>query len=69
MDEITKGWLMDLSLRHPNSSITLSHQFLDGTDKHECGFIPNNHDGSRVYYDVKKCNAVTIEQKVNKCYS
>jgi hypothetical protein len=42
-----------LAAQHPKASITLSHQFLDGTNKHECGFVPNNYDGSRVYIKVK----------------
>lgn len=53
MDAITKGWIDWWSKQYPNSSITLSHQFLDGTDKHECGFVPNNHDSSSVYVEVK----------------
>lgn len=53
MDAITKGWIKQLSEEHPLTAITLSHQFLDGTDKHECGFVPNNWNYTRLYVDLK----------------
>lgn len=54
MDEITKGWLFDLSGKHPKAAITLSHQFLDGEAKHECGFVPGDFDGSLLYFELIK---------------
>lgn len=53
MDEITKYWLEELAKRHPQKAITLSHQFLDGKKKHECGFVPHDWDGGKVYINVK----------------
>ena len=51
MDEITKGWIETARKQHPKAAITFSEQFLDGTEKHECGVVPNDWDGvTRVYY-------------------
>jgi hypothetical protein len=41
----------------------LSHQFLDGTDLHECGYMPSNWDGTKVYYNVKE-NFDTLAQLI-----
>ena len=51
MDAITKGWLDTLSKAHPFYAIQLSHQFLDGTDRHECGFVPNDGNGKTLYFE------------------
>ena len=54
MDEITKGWIDDKAKQFPNHSIQFSHQFLDGTDRHECGFIPNDWNGKTIYFERVK---------------
>jgi hypothetical protein len=53
MDDITKSWLEKLAIKYPGYAITLSHQFLDGTDLHECGFVPNDWNGEKIYIKVK----------------
>ena len=53
LDPITRGWLDELTQLYPRCAITLSHQFLDGVDLHECGFIPKDWDGGHVYVNVK----------------
>lgn len=42
MDAITKAALEVLIQTYPNSIIRLTHQFLDGSDGHPCGFVPVN---------------------------
>ena len=53
MDAITKGWIEDLAKQHPQYAIVLSHQFLDGSKPHPCGFVPNDWNGSTVKVKVK----------------
>lgn len=53
MDEITKGWLMELAKLYPGYAITLSHQFLDGIDLHPCGFVPHDWNGQSVFYWIR----------------
>lgn len=48
MDAITKEVLEVLAARNPGASVRLSHQFLDGTDGSECGFVPNDWSGHTV---------------------
>ncbi len=51
MDEITKGWLEILSARHPQFAVSVSHQFLSGTNRNEAGFVPNDWNGIRIEYN------------------
>ena len=51
MDAITKQALDSLARQYPSFSIILSHQFLDGENKHECGFVPNDFNGKTLYFD------------------
>ena len=53
MDEITKSLLMRIAEQHPQSSVRLASQFLDGTEKKPCGFVPNNWNGSIVSVGFK----------------
>ena len=51
IDAITKGWLEAIAQAHPLCAIQLSHQFLDGEKKHECGFVPNDWNGKKLYFE------------------
>lgn len=51
MDEITKGWLEILAECHPKYAVSVSHQFLSGTNKNEAGFVPNDWNGLHIEYD------------------
>jgi hypothetical protein len=48
MDEITKSALLSAAEVSPNKAVRFTHQFLDGADGKECGFVPNTWDGSSV---------------------
>ena len=51
MDAITRHWIEVIAQAHPSYAIQLSHQFLDGTDRHECGFVPNDWNGEKLYFE------------------
>jgi hypothetical protein len=46
VDDVTNTFAFKLSSIVPRKAIRLTHQFLDGEDGRECGFVPNDHDGS-----------------------
>lgn len=48
MDGITLGWLESLSERYPGHSIEIDRQFMDGTESHPCGFVPNDWNGTSI---------------------
>lgn len=48
MDEVTGEFIQRLSEQNLGRAIRLSHQFLDGTDGKECGFVPNDFNGETV---------------------
>lgn len=48
LDQVTKTAIETMARRFPRASIRFTHQFLDGTDGKECGFVPNDWDGSSV---------------------
>ena len=48
MDKITNEAIALFVLMYPNKAIHFSHQFLDGINGNECGFVPNNWDKETV---------------------
>jgi len=48
MDEITKSALAAASAAHPGAAIRFTHQFLDGTEGRECGYVPHDADEAAV---------------------
>lgn len=48
MDAITHSLINALSNQYPHRSITLTHQFLDGTNGNQCGFVPNEWGGDSI---------------------
>lgn len=48
MDEITREFIASVLVANPNSVVHLTHQFLDGDEGKECGFIPVDWDGSEI---------------------
>ena len=53
MDAITNEALETLAKEHPSYSIRLSHQFNDGSNNHECGFVPNDWNGQTLYFEKR----------------
>ena len=51
MDAITREWIESIAREHPFYAIHFSHQFLDGTDRHECGLVPNDWNGKKLYFE------------------
>lgn len=51
MDGITREALSTLALRHPRMAISLTHQFLDGSDGSGCGYVPNDCEGATVCFE------------------
>lgn len=65
MDEITKGWINELSSKYPQCAIVISHQFLDGSNRHECGFVPNDFNGALLYFELNKQQFLpTVAKKI-----
>jgi hypothetical protein len=54
VNEIDSTSLKMLAEQHPNKAITFDNGFLDGDIKKPFGFIPNNWDGTKLYFSYKK---------------
>lgn len=48
MDAITKQALEIIATANPGCAVRFTHQFLDGTEGRECGFVPNDCNGKCV---------------------
>lgn len=48
MDELTDSTFKLLNVMFPRAKLRLTHQFLDGKEGQECGFVPNDWDGQTV---------------------
>ena len=53
LSAIDRANLQDLNVQYPNAAIVIENQFLGGTDKKPCGFVPNDWDGSVVKFAYK----------------
>ena len=45
--------LEELALKHPHAAIHLTNTFFGGTDKQDCGFVPNDWNGKTLIFSYK----------------